>query len=391
MTLGYLVPEFPDQTHAFFWREIGAFEEAGTGVRIYSTRRPAPESCPHAFAQQAMVRTTYLFPPRIDSFIARLLTHPLRTLRASAYIMRLDETPIKARLKLLGLLPSATTLVADARKAGVTHLHIHSCANAAHLGALANILDDLPYSLTLHGDLPVYGADHAAKMKRANFVAAVTRPLSRQVLLVSPATDAPVIWMGVNCASFSPGPCPNNQIFTVATIARLNHVKGHRFFLRAMARLRDQGRIMHYKIAGDGPEKAAIEAEIRQLGLESQVEMLGALNEAAVLDLLNRADALALTSIGKGEAAPVTVMEAMACGLPVICSRIGGTPDMIEDGTDGFLVEQQDVATIAKLLLRMADEPELVARIGSAARANALVKFDYQINARKLLDRITFG
>jgi len=386
--IGYLVPEFPVQTHAFFWREIGAIEETGIPVKLYSTRRPAPNTCPHAFASEAIRRTIYLFPPAVGSVLFRILLHPVRTMRAIGYIARLGETPARERLKLMALILSAATLVEDARRSGVRHLHIHSCANAAHLGALAQILGDLPYSLTLHGDLPVYGADHAAKMHGAAFVAAVTRPLALQIKEVSPDTDTPVIWMGVDCERFVPVARPPNPIFTVVTVARLNHMKGHRFFLQAMALLREEGIILHYRIVGDGPEREAIEAEIARLALRDQVQMLGALDEAKVLELLGHVDALALTSVGKGEAAPVAVMEAMSCGLPVICSRIGGTPDMIEDGINGFLIEQGDVVEIADRLKQLITDAGLTTRMGQAARVTAVTHFDRRANARKLLDRI---
>ncbi|TBN38650.1 colanic acid biosynthesis glycosyltransferase WcaL [Paracoccus subflavus] len=388
MTLGYLVPEFPGQTHAFFWREIRAIEEAGTPVRLYSTRRPPVGSCPHDFAVEAVRRTTYLFPPRVGPATNHILRHPLRAAKAVAYIAGLKQTSAKGKSRLLALLPSAAMLVADAHKYGVTHLHIHSCADAAHLGALAHILGNLPYSLTLHGDLPVYGTDHAAKMKHTRFVAAVTRSLAQQISQISPQTKAPVIWMGVDCDLFVPGLQKVNPVFTVATVARLNHAKGHRFFLRALARLRDDGTVVHYKIAGDGPEQNRITAEIRELGLQDQVEMLGPLDETAILGLLQGVDALALTSIGKGEAAPVTVMEAMSCGLPVICSRIGGTPDMIQHNVDGLLVEQEDVSAIAGMTARLARDPDLCRRIGEAARITALSQFDHRLNARKLLNQI---
>ncbi|WP_405404627.1 glycosyltransferase [Paracoccus sp. Ld10] len=309
--------------------------------------------------------------------------------RALSYLAGLSQTSIAGRLRLLALIPSAADLVQDAQDNDVSHLHIHSCANAAHLGALAAILGGLTYSLTLHGDLPVYGTDHAAKMARASFVAAVTRPLAQQIADVSPTTPNPVIWMGVDCTRFAPSDRPAGGQFIVATVARLNHMKGHRFFLQAMAQLREQGIIITYRIAGDGPERDAITAEIDRLKLQDQVQLLGSLDESRVLALLQEVDALALSSFGQGEAAPVTVMEAMACGLPVICSRIGGTGDMIRDGVDGFLIPQEDVDAIADRLSRLQSNAKFADMVGKAARQTALASFDCRRNARLLLSQIT--
>jgi glycosyltransferase involved in cell wall biosynthesis len=387
--IGYLVPEFPAQTHAFFWRELTAIEGLGTPVQCFSTRRPAPEACPHAFRDAARGRTLYLFPPRPGAVLGTLLRHPLGALKAAAHALTLRESPWRERVRTLALLPSAADLVAACRARGIAHVHIHSCASSAHLGAMARHLAGLSYSLTLHGDLAVYGRDHAAKMAGARFVSAVTAALASEVARVAPGTPHPVIWMGVDTARFRPPAGPRAPgPFRVATVARLNRVKGHRFFLQAMARLAAEGREIRYRIAGEGPERAAIEAEIARLGLGGQVEMLGSIDEAAVLALLQGSDALALTSIGQGEAAPVTVMEAMACGLPVISSVIGGTPDMIEDGVDGLLVGQEDVDAIAAALRRLTGEPALCAALSAAARASAVSRFDHVQNAGQLLRAI---
>ncbi|MCE8419829.1 glycosyltransferase [Rhodovulum sulfidophilum] len=390
--IAYLVPEFPSQTHAFFWREIQALEEAGLRVRTLSTRRPAPGACPHDFAAAAAARTVYLFPPPLAA-VARLAGRPVRTLRALAYVLGLSETPWRRRLTLVGLIASASALGRICRRERLGHVHIHSCATAAHLGALAAILDDLSYSLTLHGDLPVYGTDHAAKMARAGFVAAVTRPLAAQIAAVSPGTPAPVIWMGVDTDRFHPPASarPGGEALEVVTVARLNHTKGHVHLLNAMARLRAEGVAIRYRMAGNGPERAALEAHVARLGLQDEVRFLGPLSEAGVIDLLHSADVLALTSFGAGEAAPVTVMEAMATGLPTVVSAIGGTPDMIEDGVDGLLVPQRDEEAIAAALRRLAADPALRARIGQAARKTALARFDYRAQARALLEALTVG
>lgn len=388
--LGMLIPEFPGQTHAFFWREVEAIEAAGATVSLLSTRRPA-SACPHAFRDAAVARTQYLFPPRWGKALGFLMRHPAATARGLRYIAGLSETKPIGRVKLMGLLPSAAELVLACQHDAVAHVHIHSCATAAHLGHLAHILGGITYSLTLHGNLPVYGTDHGAKMAQATFVSAVTRPLADEIATVAPTAARPVIMMGVDTARFTPNP---NKIraadapFQVVSVARLNYTKGHRFFLRAMAQLVKQGYDIHYKIAGDGPEGEAISQEIQDLGLSEHVEMLGAVSEDQVLELLRGADVLALTSIGHGEAAPVAVMEAMACGLAVISSIIGGTPDMIEDGKDGLLVTQEDVGQIAQALERLITEDGLRAQLAREARATSLEKFDYNTNALRLLAAI---
>jgi glycosyltransferase involved in cell wall biosynthesis len=303
MNIGYFVPEFPNQTHAFFWREALALEESGMPVTFFSTRKPPADACPHDFAEAARARTHCIYPPKAGPAAAFLAARPLKT---------------------------------------------------------------------------------------AALVTTVTSPLTEQVRGVIPGRDVPVIWMGVEMDRFIPPDRarPATGALHAVTVARLNRVKGHRYFLEAMARARAEGLDIRYSIAGDGPYREVIEQEIAEFGLTGHAELIGSLSQTKVLDLLQQADLLALTSIGRGEAAPVAVMEAMACGLPVICSRIGGTADMMTDGENGFLTDQKNVDQILTALRRLATEPGLADRISAAARAHALEAFDHRAKGRELGDAI---
>lgn len=139
----------------------------------------------------------------------------------------------------------------------------------------------------------------------------------------------------------------------------------------------------------NGPYKPEIEAEIARLSLNDAVTLTGAVPEEQVLAALRAADVLVLSSFGQGEAAPVAVMEAMATGCPVICSRIGGTADMIRDGEDSYLVAQEDVAAITARLAELATNPDQHARISAAARQSAVANFDYRARAAQLKDAIS--
>jgi colanic acid/amylovoran biosynthesis glycosyltransferase len=390
--LGYLVPEWPAQTHAFFWRELSALRALGDEVSLFSTRRPPEDACRHGFAAEARATTRYLYPPRARESARLLARHPGRTARAFEYLAKLKQTELKERAKLAALVACAADLVVHCDALGIEHVHAHSAANAAHLLVLAHLLGGPGYSLTLHGDLEIYGVDHPAKMQRARFVSAVTRPLQKQILDATSLTaeQVPVIWMGVDTDRFTPPPGHEGKAgrLDIVTVARLNVTKGHVYALEAVKQCRDAGIDVRYAIAGEGPYRELVEKKIAELNLGAHVQMLGSLGENQVLELLRKSDAFVLSSEGLGEAAPVSVMEAMAIGKPVVCSRIGGTGDMIHDGVDGLLIEQKDVPGFAAAFTSLARDPSLRVRLGEAARKQALEAFDYRIMARRLHDTI---
>ena len=391
MRIGYIIPSWPEQTHAFFWRELSALRSLGNEVRLFSTTRPERSACRHEFAEEAHRTTHYLFPPRLKEMAWILARSPERTVRAISYITRLRETTWRDRTRLVGLLGCAADLVAHAEEHDLQHLHGHSCADLAHVLALAGLLGGPGYSLTLHGDLPVYGTDHAAKTKRARFVTAVTRPLQEQ-LLAATSLDrnrSPVLTMGVDTDHFrplneAPAEAPKARPFRLVTVARLNPMKGHAHVIEAVHRLRSEGHDVIYQIAGEGPHRKSIEEKVQECDLKTSIEMLGSLGESEVLALLQNADAFVLASEGLGEAAPVSVMEAMSTGLPVIVSKIGGTTDMIEDGIDGILIDQGDLTGITNALRRLIADRTFRQVIAEGARRRAIQQFDYRVLAKEL-------
>lgn len=389
MKLGMLIPEFPTQTHVFFWREIEALRSLGVDVDILSTRRPA-EACPHEFAKLATQQTHYVYPPSKRSVLLSGF-HPMKVAKALEYILSLSE-PAKRKARALGYLACAADLVHHAKKQGLDHIHTHSCADAAHVVAMARILGGPPFSLHLHGDLPVYGKDHRQKMAEATFVAAAAKPMERQLVQDAgvPQERAVTLWMGVDTSRFKPrvlGPARSGPMHLVS-VGRLNLCKGHRFALQAMRKALDEGADIRYTIAGSGPDEAEIRAAVAEGNFGDRVKLVGSLGESGVLELLLSADAFVLSSVGLGEASPVAVMESMAAGVPVISSIIGGTPDMITDGVDGLLVEQQDVAGLTRAMKRLAQDEPFRRKLADGARKRALEQFDSKSTARRLLATI---
>jgi colanic acid/amylovoran biosynthesis glycosyltransferase len=389
MKLALLVPEFPTQTHIFFWREANALRQLGTDVCFVSSRRPAAP-CPHAFAREAIPRTFYLFPPRP----LPIVRHPFRILKGLSYLSELRSSAWKERLRVAGMSLAAANLVDYCAGHAIDHIHVHSCANTAHVVAMARRMGGPTFSLHLHGDLPVYGSEHRAKMRDALFISADARPHQLQVIdeVGIPADKTCTIHMGVDTDRFAPAAAnhgvENPNILRAVSVSRLHPCKGHVYALRAIRRAVEGGVKIHYTIAGGGEAERQIRDEVNRLGLVESVQIVGALDEQQVIELLHRADVFLLTSVGIGEASPVAVMEAMACGVPPICSIIGGTADMIDHGIDGLLVPQQDEIAISEALVELATDPAKRRALSAAARERAVKQFSVNRTARKLIDTI---
>lgn len=389
LRVGMLIPEFPTQTHVFYWREIEALRALDVDVNVVSTKRPSTP-CPHEFAQRATAETHYVYPPRVLAVLASIANLP-GLLRSLKYIGSLSGGMAR-KLRMLGHLLCAMDLTRYVRSAQIDHVHVHSCADAAHVVAMSRFFGGVPYSLHLHGDLPVYGTDHAQKMASAAFVSAAARPMQRQVIEQAgvPEDRTYTMWMGVDTARFQPAvPAPmRTGPLHLVTVGRLHHCKGHKFALQALRRVLDEGADIVFTIAGSGPHEADIAEEVRRGEFGDRVRMVGSLGESDVLKLLRSAHAFVLSSIGVGEASPVAVMEAMAAGVPAICSIIGGTADMIADGVDGLLVRQEDVEGLAESIRRIYRDEAFRQELAGAARRRAVSQFDSSATAARMLAAI---
>ena len=152
-------------------------------------------------------------------------------------------------------------------------------------------------------------------------------------------------------------------------VGRLREPKDFTTLVRAAARL-EPGAVA-VQIAGDGPDRPALEAEIARLAAGDRVELLG--ERADVPELLAAADVFVLPSLSEGM--PISVLEAMAAGLPVVASDVGGVGELVRDGETGALVGAGDPAALADALARLASSLAAPARQGKAGRRRVETDF----------------
>lgn len=147
-------------------------------------------------------------------------------------------------------------------------------------------------------------------------------------------------------------------------VAALRPEKDHALFLRAARRVVDDCPAARFLIVGDGPERGAIEALRRELNLESEVILTG--NRPDIPKLLAAMDLFALTS--KNEASPVSILEAMAVGLPIVAPKVGSIPQAVDEGSSGFLVPAGDLDQTSQAIATLVQDPELRRTMGKRGR-----------------------
>jgi glycosyltransferase involved in cell wall biosynthesis len=381
--LGYLVPEFPRQTHIFFWRECEELRRRGVEPVFLSTRRPPPAACPHAFRDLAAAATHYVFPPPLTSLFD-LLIRPVGLFWGLRYWLTLGGSA-KDRLKHLGLLVCAAHLAGYCRRHGVTHIHVHSCGQAALLAAFAQRLGGPGYSLTLHNPLVDHGPLQRQKWRHAQFAIVVTNRLLDEVRREL-SGDLPPVYvapMGVDLDRFERTtpyqPAKPGGPVQIFTCGRLHPGKRHDLLVRATGLLRASGVDARLVIAGDdadsgtGQFRRDLEALVAELNLGEYARLPGALSEADVRQELETAHVFGLSS--DTEALGIVLVEAMAMRVPVVTTDVGGTTELVKDGRNGLAVPPRDPAALAAAIRRIATDPELAMRFSAAGRATVEAGF----------------
>jgi glycosyltransferase involved in cell wall biosynthesis len=394
--LGYLVPEFPRQTHIFFWRECEQLRRRGIEPAFLSTRRPPESACPHEFRDRAAAATHYVFPPPASSLL-NLLTRPIGVIRALRYWLSLNSSP-KQRLKHLGLLVCAAHLAGYCRRNGITHIHVHSCGQASLLAAFAQRLGGPGYSLTLHNPLIDHGPHQRQKWRYARFAIVITRRLLEAVQLELGA-DLPPVYvasMGVDLDIFRRTtpytPASPGQPLRIFACGRLHPGKRHDLLIKATALIRSEGLDARLTVAGEdadsgtGQFRRNLESLAAELAISEFVRLPGSMSEADVRRELESSHIFALSS--DTEALGIVLVEAMAMGVPVITTDVGGTTELVHTEENGLAVPPNDPAAIAKAIWRIADDPTLAQRLSAAGRATVEANYGSERSAITIIDAL---
>lgn len=281
----------------------------------------------------------------------------------------------------LGLHLTLWSLLRRLRPA-ILHTYNFACAEYAFTAWAAGV------PVRIHAEHGRDASDPEGRNRKHNLLRRALSPWIDRVVPVSadlqrwltghvgiPAGKTELIQNGVDTVRYAPGPAsaalpwdPTSEPFVVGTVGRLQDVKDQTSLIKAFALLcrnRSQQREgLRLAIVGDGPLRERLAEVAREAGVGDLVWMPGARDDVA--ELMRGFSLFALPSIAEGT--PVTLLEAMACGLPVVASRVGGIPDLVIEGTTGMLAPPSDPAALAAAIETYLDDPARLRAHGAAAR-----------------------
>lgn len=395
--IGYLVPEFPGQTHTWIWRDRRALEELGVQADLVSTRRP--KLIIHAWAEEAQRMTHYLVPlsPRDvrETLKALVKAGPRAIARCLRVPLEVKGASAAQRLRLAALVVIAGRFAALAEERGWSQLHVLSAGDAAHIAAFASYLTGIDYSLTLLAPLEGYGSNQVEKWQHASFALVMNEKLlaeARSVLGDAAPERIAIAPMGVDVEQATRStpyePWRPGQPCRIYTCGRLHPVKGHKYLFEALALLIGDGYPIRLQVAG-GEEgvsgyKAELGQQLRQLGIESAVEFLGAVTEERHRQAIEAAHVFVLASLDEGIS--VAAMEAMAMQTPAVVTDVGGMRELVTPDDDALMVPSKDAPALASAIRRILDDPGLAMRLSERSRQKVAQKFHHRRSAEALAE-----
>ena len=169
------------------------------------------------------------------------------------------------------------------------------------------------------------------------------------------------------------------------TVGVLSDQKGVDIAIEALARLRAGGRLAHLVVVGDGPFRPELERLVRERGVWDAVTFTGALANEDAAACYGAADVFVFPTL-RVEAFGVVTIEAMAAERPVVVSRIGATPEIVDDGETGFLVPPGDVDALVARVAQLSEDPARAAAMGQRGRARVLAQWTREARARRIVE-----
>jgi glycosyltransferase involved in cell wall biosynthesis len=392
-TIAYIANEFPSSIEPYVMDEISELRKRGARVICCSGKRVRREELGEQ--EREFWNETHFFQPLSDvqlvQAVRRLGSQPhAYSLLLKPVLRELAASP-RRRIRSLGHTLMGAAMAEHLAPQNVHHIHAHHGYFASWMALVAARLLGVGFSFTLHGsDLLVHADLLAAKLRECLFCVTVS-DFNRQFILknfpFTPASKVIVQRLGVDRVPNpnTPEAKPEPRRICLLSVGRLHAIKNYAFLIQACAALRDESLDFLCWIAGEGPERPALQLLIDELGLRDRVLLLGHVDRSDLGGYYQYADLVALTSLSEG--LPVALMEAMAHEKLVIAPAITGLPELVKHGQNGFLYQPGSLADFMSTVRWILDNKTSLGAVERAAAESITVNYDRQRNLRQFADQ----
>ena len=394
--IAYIMSRFPHLPETFILREMNAMGESGWPISLYPLiLQDQAVIHPEAKSWVAQAKRLPFFSWEVLVANGRYLKqNPLRFLATWARVLKENFSSPNFFLRALALLPQAAYAAQAMEQEGITHIHAHYATHPALVAWVIQQLADIPYSITVHAhDIYVRKAMLKTKLEGATFIAAISE-FNREYLAAYAGSwvkdKIHIVHCGILPENYSPSTytlSPGEPIEMI-TIGSLQPYKGQKYLIDACAHLRDLDIPFRCRLIGEGEERTALEQQIAAHQLAEQVQLLGAKTQEEVASLLATAHCYIqpsiITEAGKMEGIPVSIMEALACELPVIATQLSGIPELVRADQTGYLVPPAEAKALAEAVAHVYKHYEEAKRYGANGRQLVLQEFELNKNTQQL-------
>ena len=390
----YLTSQFPfGRAEAFLAAEVQALLELGADVTVAAVRPQRRRAQIRTGARMLALRT--LSGGSLRDALQTLVRHPRKSADITFAMCRARYRPA-AKIKNVAMLWKGLALAEYVRRERVTRLHAHWLTTPSTVAYVAAHIADVKWSISAHNfDL---FADNwiAGKVAAASAVRVISERGARELRELLPPhvrNRIHVIHLGVSTPPVRTADAKRSAgRLRVCAVGSLTPFKGHRYLIDAIACLRNADVALSCSIAGDGPLRDELQAQIDRLGLRDTIDLRGFVaHERLVTEFGSGAfDVMVHPSTEHGrvhEGIPVSLMEAMAYGIPCVTTRTGSIPELV-DRSNGIVVEQCDAGALAQAIHILAGDCGLRDRLGAAARERIGSLFNARTTAAALLQLI---
>ena len=383
LNLAYVMTHYPRVALTYIAGEIDEVERRGGRLFPMVMNPPAPEDLTTEEALERHRRSIYLKASPMRVFLAALgaaAAHPIKMAGLAFLAIRSARSDLGIMGRRLVHLCYGALAAKDCRERKIRHLHAQFGLAPATIAWLAcEILnfdrgEASTWSFTIHGFHDFVNETESRldlKAASAGFVICISDFTKSQLCRVTQPRywdRFHVVRCGIDLAAFPVRePRPQREVPRIAIVGRLSPEKGHGILLGAVSKLSKEGMPLDVEIIGDGPFGEELRRLVSELGIEKSVVFSGELLPDEVARRLADADMFCMASFAEG--LPISIMEAMAVGVPVVSTWIGGIPELAVDEVTALTVPPGNSEALAAAIRRLVGDHALRERLTSAARA----------------------